>query len=167
MADTAENGKKISVEYTGTFEDGQVFDKSEGRGPLVFVLGQKMVVPGFESAIEGMNVGEKKSVTLPPDQAYGEPRDELVQEAPLEKLGDMKDKVEVGMTLGMHVPGAPQPLPAKVVELTKETVKLDLNHPLAGKTLKFDIELVKVEENDQPEPAASLEEEVGGEDKKE
>jgi len=176
MVDVAENGKKVSVEYTGSFEDGKVFDKSEGRGPLVFVLGKKMVVPGFEAGVVGMKVGEKKSVTLKPSDAYGEPRKELIQEAPLEKLGDMKDKVEVGMVLGMHVPGAPQPLPAKVIEKTDSTVKLDLNHPLAGKTLKFDLELVKVEEvsvadgnsgapvtkADVPaQPAGSLKEEVG------
>lgn len=146
MADVAEDGMTVSVEYTGKFEDGEVFDKSEGRGPLQFELGKNMVVPGFENAIRGMKVGDKKEITLEPADAYGEPREELIQEAPKEKLGEMADKVQEGMVLGMNIPGAPQPLPAKVVEIKDDTVKLDLNHPLAGKTLNFELELVKVEE---------------------
>lgn len=141
----AENGKKVSVHYKGTFEDGQVFDSSEGRDPLTFELGGKQVVPGFENAIVGMEEGEKKSVTLEPKDAYGDPRPELVQEVPKQALGEMADKIEVGMVLGMQHPQSPQPIPAKVVEIKDDTVKLDINHPLAGKKLKFDIELVKVE----------------------
>lgn len=141
----AEKGKKVHVHYKGTFEDGQVFDSSEGRDPLTFEVGANQVVPGFDNAVTGMKEGEKKSVKVTPEEGYGQPRDELIQEVPREALGEMKEKVEVGMVLGMHHPASPQPIPARVVEIKDDKVKLDINHPLAGKTLNFDIELVKVE----------------------
>lgn len=142
---TAEKGKKAHVHYTGTFEDGETFDSSEGKDPLAFEVGAQQVVPGFDKAVEGMKEGDKKSITISADEAYGQPRDELVQEVPMEALGDVKEQVKEGMVLGVHHPQAPQPIPARVVSVGKDTVKLDMNHPLAGKTLKFDIELVKVE----------------------
>lgn len=142
----AVKGKKAHIHYKGTFEDGEVFDSSEGKDPLAFEVGAGQVVPGFDKAVEGMKVGAKKSVTIKPADGYGEPRDELIQEVPKDALGDMKDKVEEGMVLGVHHPKAPQPIPARVISVGKETVKLDMNHPLAGKTLKFDIELVEVSE---------------------
>jgi len=144
MVVKASKGKKAHIHYTGTFEDGEVFDSSKGKDPLAFEVGAGQVVPGFDKAVEGMKVGEKKSVTIKPVDAYGEPRDELVQEVPKEALGDMKDKVKEGMVLGVHHPQAPQPIPARVIEVGEKTVKLDMNHPLAGKTLKFDIELMEV-----------------------
>ena len=145
MSEVAEKGKKAHVHYTGTFDDGEVFDSSEGKDPLAFEVGAQQVVPGFENAVEGMKVGDKKEISLEPNEAYGEPREELKQEVPREALGDMKDKVEEGMVLGVHHPQAPQPIPAKVVALSDDKVTLDMNHPLAGKKLNFKIELVKVE----------------------
>jgi peptidylprolyl isomerase len=142
---TAEKGKKAHIHYTGKFDDGEVFDSSEGKDPLAFEVGAGQVVPGFDKAVEGMKEGDKKSVSIEAADAYGEPRDELVQEVPKEALGEMADKVEEGMVLGVHHPQAPQPIPARVVSVGDDTVKLDMNHPLAGKKLNFDIELVKVE----------------------
>ena len=136
---------KAHVHYKGTFDDGTVFDSSEGREPLVFELGKNQVIPGFEKAVEGMKEGEKKKITIKPEEAYGEPREELIQEIPKAMLGDMADKVKEGMILGVNHPASPQPIPAKVIKIGEETVTLDMNHPLAGKTLHFELELVKLE----------------------
>ena len=154
---TAEKGKKVQVHYTGKLEDGQVFDSSEGKDPLSFEVGAQQVVPGFDAAVEGMNVGDKKEFTLEVDQAYGNPRDELIQEVPKDALGEMKDKVEEGMTLGVHHPQSPQPIPAKVVKIADETVTLDMNHPLAGKKLNFNVELVDVSEGGEEAEAPAAE----------
>ncbi|MBR9693182.1 peptidylprolyl isomerase [Candidatus Woesearchaeota archaeon] len=140
----AKEGDTVKIHYKGTFEDGEVFDTSEGKDPLQFKIGEHQVVPGFENAVIGMKKGAKKSVTIKPKEAYGEPRAELVQEVPLEHVKQAGIEPKEGMVLGIQHPQMPgKQLPAKVVSIGKETVKLDLNHPLAGKTLKFDIELVE------------------------
>lgn len=145
MADVAVAGKKVHVHYKGTFEDGKVFDSSEGKDPLQFELGAKQVIAGFEAAIEGMKAGEKKTIHLEADEAYGPHNPQLVQEVPKESLGEIKDKVKKDMIIGMHHPAAPQPIPARVIEVGDATIKIDLNPPLAGKALNFELELVKVE----------------------
>jgi FKBP-type peptidyl-prolyl cis-trans isomerase 2 len=146
MADVAEKGKKVTVHYKGTLEDGSVFDSSEGKDPISFEIGGKQVVPGFENAVEGMKVGEKKSVTLEPKDAYGDPNPQLKQEVPMDALKQSGITPEEGMVLGIQHPQMPgQQLPAKIVEVKEETVLMDLNHPLAGKKLTFDVELVSVE----------------------
>ena len=140
----AKEGDTVKIHYKGTFEDGEVFDTSEGKDPLQFKLGEHQVVPGFENAVIGMAKGEKKSVTLKPKDAYGEPQEQLVQEVPLEHVKQAGIEPKEGMVLGIQHPQMPgRQLTAKVVEVKKDVVKLDLNHPLAGKTLKFDIELVE------------------------
>ncbi len=142
----AKEGDKVKVHYIGTFEDGKPFDSSEGRDPIAFTIGEHHVVPGFEKAVAGMKVGEKKDITLEPEDGYGEPRAELMQEVPMEAMKKSGITPEVGMTLGIAHPQAPgQQLPAKVVAIGEETVKLDLNHPLAGKKLKFTLELAGIE----------------------
>ncbi len=142
----AEAGTTVKVHYKGTLEDGEVFDSSEGKDPIQFEVGKQQVVPGFEKAVEGMKVGEKKEITLQPAEAYGEPKEELVQEVPMDAMKQSNITPEVGMVLGITHPQAPgQQMPAKVVEVGEETVKLDLNHPLAGKALTFELELVSVE----------------------
>lgn len=146
MADVAEEGKKVKVNYKGTLEDGSVFDSSEGKDPIEFEIGGKQVVPGFENAVKGMKVGEKKSVTLEPKDAYGDQNPQLIQDVPMDALKQSGIKPEVGMVLGIQHPKMPgQQLPAKIMEVGKETVKMDLNHPLAGKTLTFNVELLSVE----------------------
>jgi len=139
----AKEGDKVKIHYTGTFENGEVFDSSEGREPIGFTIGEHHVVPGFEQAIVGMKVGEKKSVTLEPKEAYGEPHPELVQDVPLEAMTQSGITPEKGMVLGVSHPQAPgQQLPAKVLDVGEKTVKLDMNHPLAGKKLRFELERV-------------------------
>ncbi len=143
---TAKDGSKVKVHYKGTLEDGNVFDSSEGKDPIQFELGKKMVVPGFEAAITGMKVGEKKTVTLEPKDAYGDPNPQMMQEVPLEAVKQAGIEPKEGMVLGLSHPQAPgQQMPARVLEVGKDTVKLDLNHPLAGKKLTFEVELVDVE----------------------
>lgn len=145
MGEVAVAGKKVHVHYKGTFDDGTVFDSSEGKEPLQFEMGASQVIAGFEAAIEGMEEGDKKTIHLEASEAYGEHNPQLMQEVPKESLGEIKDKVKKDMIIGMHHPAAPQPIPARVIEVGDKTIKLDLNPPLAGKALNFELELVKVE----------------------
>ncbi len=145
MADKAINGKEVQIHYTGKLEDGSVFDSSDGREPLTFVLGAGQVIPGFEEGIEGMEVGSEKDLVIPQEKAYGERREELVQDIPKDKLGELKP--ELNMVIGMQVPGVPQVFPAKIIEIKDNgDVRVDLNPPLAGQTLHFHIKLEAVNE---------------------
>lgn len=135
-----ENGKKVTVNYTGKFEDDTVFDSSEGREPLQFVVGSGEVIPGFETGVMGLDVGENKTVEIEPAHAYGDIRDDLKQEVP---RANVPEEVKVGTQLQTMV--GEQPVPVTVVEIKDETVVIDANHPLAGKKLIFDLEVVSVE----------------------
>ncbi len=138
-----EEGDKIKVEYEGTLQNGEVFDSSEKQGePLEFEVGAKQVVEGFDDAVIGMEEGEEKEVTLEPENAYGDRNPQLVQEVPKSELPDDQE-VKEGMVLGMTLPNGKQ-APATVVNVGDEKLKLDLNHPLAGKTLNFDLKIVEV-----------------------
>lgn len=135
-------GDTVKVHYTGTLADGSVFDSSAGREPLQFTVGGGQVIPGFDAAVNGMSVGDKKTVTIPCQQAYGEMQNELVMTVPLEQVPpDLK--LEVGMMLEV---GGPQGelLRVRVIELTETSVILDANPPLAGKDLTFALELVAI-----------------------
>lgn len=140
----AKSGDTVRVHYTGKLEDGTVFDSSEGKDPLEFILGQGTVIPGFEAAIEGMKVGGKKTETIVSDEAYGPYKDKLVEEVERGMIPDHLE-LDVGHHLQITRPDAP-PLILTVVEIREETIMLDANHPLAGKTLVFDIELVGITE---------------------
>ncbi len=136
-------GSKVKVEYTGTFDNGEVFDSSEGKGPLEFTLGEQQVIKGFESAVETMELDEEKSIIIPPQEAYGETNDQLIQKMPRERLPkDMEPKE--GMTLGLQDPSG-RVFPIKIVAVDTDTVTMDANHPLAGKTLHFKIKLIAIE----------------------
>jgi len=139
----AEKGKKVHIHYKGTLDDGTVFDSSEGKEALTFILGESKVIPGFEEAILGMKVGEEKDIHIASDKAYGPRREELVQEVPKTALGDLEPKE--GMVLAMQVQGVPQSFPGTVIKVGKETVTIDINPPLAGKDLNFHIKLEKIE----------------------
>lgn len=143
MADekVAKKGDTVKVHYTGKLTSGERFDSSEGKEPLSFTLGKGQVIAGFESAVEGMKVGESKQIKIAPDQAYGDSQKELVREVPKSALGDVK--AEVGMVLGVKLQTG-QEVPVRVTAVGDESVTLDLNHPLAGQTLTFDIKLVDV-----------------------
>jgi len=134
-------GASVSVNYTGRLEDGTIFDTSlqEGRNPLTAILGQGQLIPGFENGLMGMSVGEKKTIEIQPEDAYGEVNPQLTQEVPLDKV---PDNVKVGdMLQGQNQYG---PVQVTVKEVNESTVLLDMNHPLAGKKLIFDLEVVSI-----------------------
>lgn len=138
----AKSGDTVKIHYTGTLDDGTQFDSSSGRDPLQFTLGSGQVIPGFEKAVEGMAVGDSKTVNIPPEQAYGPRHDQMIQEVPKTALPDDLEPVE-GMALQA------QGQDGKVVNLTvtavqDDSITVDGNHPLAGKALNFDIKLVDI-----------------------
>ena len=136
-----ENGNTVTVNYTGRLEDGTIFDSSlnEGRTPLVATLGQGQLIPGFEEGLMGLSTGEKRTVEIEPENAYGQHNPMMIQE--IEKT-NVPEGVQVGDTLqGMNQYG---PINVTVSEVKEETVVLDMNHPLAGKKLIFDLEVVSV-----------------------
>lgn len=143
MTPTAQEGDAVKITYTGTLEDGTVFDSSEGREPLSFTIGAGQMIKGFEKGVLGMAQGEEKDLVIPPEEAYGEHRPELVQTIPKDRVGDLD--VQEGMILGMQVPGHDQVFPATVTKVEADTITLDVNPPLAGKTLHFHIKLETVE----------------------
>lgn len=134
-------GSTVEVHYTGRFIDGEVFDSSEGKDPLQFQIGSGQIIPGFETAIMGKNIGEKVSVTIEPDQAYGQMREDLIIEVPLDK---MPGEVEVGQLLQADG-GDGQVVQVIVKEVKEEVIVIDGNHPLAGQNLLFDIEVVSIQ----------------------
>jgi len=137
-----EKGNTIKVEYTGSFEDGEVFDASEKHGqPLEFKAGEGMVVPGFDAAVLGMEVGEEKEFTLQPKDAYGKPNPQAIQKVPKDKF---PAEAKEGMMIGVPLPNGQQ-IPAKITKIDDKEVTIDMNHPMAGKTLVFKIKIVSVE----------------------
>jgi len=141
MVNENTNSQKVNVHYTGTFEDGTEFDSSKSRGaPLTFTMGTNQVIPGFENAVANMGLGEVKNVTLTPSEGYGEVQEELVRNVPNNVFPpEFEFKVDA-MVQGQAPNG--QPLLARVHEILEESVVLDFNHPLAGKTLNFEIEFL-------------------------
>jgi len=136
-------GDKVKVHYHGRLTDGTTFDSSEGREPLEFEVGSGSVIPGFDEGVKGMAVGDKKTVNIPADQAYGDRQDELIMEFPKDRFpADMVP--EVGLQLMMNN-GAGQNFPVTIVEVKEDSVTLDANHQLAGQELVFDLELVGIE----------------------
>ncbi|CUJ87327.1 peptidylprolyl isomerase [Shimia thalassica] len=138
----AKSGDKVRIHYTGTLSDGSVFDSSEGRDPLEFTLGSGQVIPGFDAGVAGMAIGDKKTIEIPSDQAYGPSHDEAIQDVPREQI-PAEIPLEVGLQLQMQAPTG-QVVPVTVIKITEDTVTLDANHALAGKDLTFALELVSV-----------------------
>lgn len=136
------SGDTVSIHYTGTLDDGSTFDSSAGRDPLQFTVGSGQVIPGFDTAVTGMTVGEKKTVTIPSDQAYGPAHPEAIQAIPRENIPD-EIPLEIGLQLQAQSPQG-QPIPVTVTEITETEVTLDANHRLAGKDLTFALELVQI-----------------------
>jgi peptidylprolyl isomerase len=150
-----EDGHFVKVDYTGTFEDGETFDTSRGAHPIEVHIGQGGVIKGFEDALMGMAVKETKTFTLAPEEAYGPRRDDLEQTFQRSELPEGFDP-QVGQVLALRNPQGGQ-IPATVKHADDEKVTVDLNHPLAGKSLTFDIEVVEINnESSQPacEPSA-------------
>ncbi|GAB4259052.1 MAG: peptidylprolyl isomerase [Pararhodobacter sp.] len=138
----AQAGNTVHFHYTGTLSDGTVFDSSQGREPLSFTLGSGQIIPGLDAAIAGMSAGEKKTVTIPADQAYGPHNPQNVQQIPRAQIPD-HIPTEPGTTLQMQTPQG-QAIPVVVTAADDETVTLDANHPLAGRDLTFAVEIVAV-----------------------
>ena len=134
-------GSTVEVHYTGRFLDGEVFDSSEGKDPLQFEIGSGQIIPGFENAIMGKNIGEKVSVTVAPEQAYGPIREDLLVEVPTDK---MPGPVEVGQLLQADG-GDGGVVQVIVKEVKEDVIIIDGNHPLAGQDLVFDIEVVSIQ----------------------
>ena len=140
------NNKVASVHYTGTLPDsGDIFDSSEGRDPLTFLIGHKNMIPGFERELMGSKVGDKVEFTLSAEEAYGEHNPEAIQVVPLNMFGEITP--EVGMTL-MSDMG-----PFRVTEVNDESATVDFNHELAGKSLTFNVEVIDI--RDAPEQEIS------------
>ena len=137
-----ENGQKVKIHYTGTLDDGNQFDSSAGRDPLEFEMGAGMVIPGFEKGVADMEVGEKKSINISAVDAYGEKRDGMVMDFERSQLPEGMEP-EVGMGLQMQGPQG-QPVQVRITVVAETTVTIDANHPLAGKNLNFELELVEV-----------------------
>ncbi len=137
------NGDNVKVHYTGKFDNGEVFDSSEGSDPLGFTVGIGQVIAGFDQALVGMRVGESKNVVIPAVDAYGERIPELVQTISRNEfnLGDVTP--ELGMAIEMQTPEGSIPL--VITQLDEAMVTLDANHPLAGEQLHFDLTLVSIE----------------------
>jgi FKBP-type peptidyl-prolyl cis-trans isomerase SlpA len=132
----------VKVHYTGKLANGEVFDSSLERDPMEFQVGKGQMIPGFENGIIDMKVNEKKTLVIPSDQAYGEPRKELVQEVPKDKLPE-EIKPEIGMGLVSTTPDGNE-IQLVVKEIKDDAIVVDGNHPLAGQELTFDIELIEI-----------------------
>lgn len=145
-------GDTVTIHYTGKDADGSVFDSSKGRQPLRFTLGDPNLIRGFTAGVLGMSKGETKTVVVPVAEAYGPRRDELVMRVPRAQVPPEANP-KVGDQVGMRAPNG-QVMPVQVTEVTDEVVVLDANHPLAGKELTFELELVDMEPKDG-EKAAS------------
>lgn len=141
MSQVKENDT-VKVHYTGKLTDGQVFDTSQGKDPIEFTLGKGQLIPGFEKGLLDMKVNEKKTITIPKEEAYGEPREDLVQEVEKNQLPE-EIKPEVGMGLVSRTPDGRE-MNLVVAEVKEETIVVDGNHPLAGKDLVFDLEVVEI-----------------------
>ena len=135
----------IVIQYTGKFDNGDIFDTSEGRAPLEFKVGAGMVIPGLEKEVLGMKLDEEKSITIEPDEAYGQYDDTMTHAFPKTEAGSFEP--EIGMSLSVQLTDGSY-RPALVKDITDDEIILDLNHPPAGTTLHFDIKLLEI--NDHP-----------------
>lgn len=141
MTQPIKEGDTISVNYTGRLTNGEVFDSSEGKPPLTFTVGAGQLIKGFDDAVIGMKTGEKKTVTLAPEDAYGDHSEDRIIDMPKANIPP-----DMNLSEGMMVQLVDQnknPIPAVVHEICEDVVRMDVNHPLAGKTLVFDIEIVE------------------------
>ncbi len=136
------NGDTVKVHYTGTLENGEVFDSSVSREPLEFTLGQGQLIPGFEKAVIGLKVGDTTTAEIPSAEAYGERNPQMEVQVQKSQLPEGMEP-EVGMQLQLNQPDG-QAIPVQITKVEDEEVTIDANHPLAGKDLTFNIEVVEI-----------------------
>jgi peptidylprolyl isomerase len=137
-------GDTIKVHYTGIFENGEKFDSSEGHEPIEFKVGEGKLIRGFENSAVGKKLGESYNIVLQPEDAYGLREEKLVQDVPISALAG-KVEPKVGTVLALRLPyGGGKMVPATIIEVGKDTFKLDLNSPMAGKILNFEIKIVDI-----------------------
>lgn len=148
MRRAIQSGDTVSVHYTGKLENGEIFDSSSGRRPMTFTVGTGQIIRGFDEAVLGMAVGDRKTVTIAPEMAYGPRQLELIVDIPRTTVPEGMD-LEKGMMIELVDPQGNR-IPAEVFEILDEVVKMDLNHFLAGKTLVFDIEIVSAGPEQDP-----------------
>lgn len=139
---TIKNGDTVKVHYTGTLDNGEIFDSSINRDPLQFTLGQGQLIPGFEKAVIGLGVGDVTTANIPSAEAYGEHNPQMEITIEKSQLPEGMEP-EVGLQLQLNQPDG-QPIPCQVTKVEGEQVTIDANHPLAGKDLTFNIEIVSI-----------------------
>ena len=139
----AKAGDKVAVHYTGKHTDGSIFDSSEGKTPLEFQIGSGMVIKGFDDGVTGMSIGDKKTIVIPAAEAYGEHSPENTVSMERTQIPSHIE-LTLGSSLNMHQDGG-QVVEVVITDLTETHVTLDANHPLAGKDLTFDLELVRIQ----------------------
>jgi peptidylprolyl isomerase len=147
--ETVKSGLYVSVDYKGTLADGEVFDSSHGRLPLEVKIGADQLIKGFEDALLGMSLNQKKTFTLAPEDAYGLRDDSQQRSFPISEIPPGMNP-EAGQTIALSSPDG-QHIPATITEVTDEQITIDLNHPLAGQSLTFEIEIVGI--NNEPTQA--------------
>ena len=136
----------VQVHYTGTLDSGEIFDSSLQREPLEFQVGSGMVIPGFDNAVMGMSIDEEKDIIINPEEAYGSYDETAIYNFPKKDFNADFDP-EIGLMVGLTREDGMQ-IPARIVDINDEDIVFDCNHPLAGKTLHFNIKLIEV--NDSP-----------------
>jgi peptidylprolyl isomerase len=146
-----QDGDTVSLHYTGTLDDGTVFDSSESAQPLSFTVGSGEVIQGFEEGVRGMEVGETRDISIEPEQAYGEYYEELVRVVPREAFPPNVTPA-VGMGFELELPSG-QTLPVRIIDIEGDEVTLDANHLLAGETLNFNIRLLSIDGSAQAQDA--------------
>ena len=138
----AKNGDTVKVHYMGRLEDGRVFETTKNHQPLEFVMGSGKIIPGFEKSVLGMEVGDTKTIRIPPDEAYGPRRQDLIVDI---KKSDFPDNIRpaIGQRLQIRQPNG-HFIDVIIMDMNEDLVTLDANHPLAGNSLIFDVELVEI-----------------------
>lgn len=136
-------GDTITLHYTGSLDDGTIFDSSEGRPPMSFKVGAGQVIPGFDDGVRGMQIGDSRHIVVPADQAYGEYHEDLVKVVPRDAFPpDMEPAI--GLVLELELPSG-ESMPVRIIDVEGEDVVLDANHLLAGEALNFDVHLVSID----------------------
>ncbi|MCF6355518.1 MAG: peptidylprolyl isomerase [Candidatus Polarisedimenticolaceae bacterium] len=138
----AKRGDTVKVHYTGTFDDGTQFDSSVGQTPLIVKIGAGETIPGFDKGLEGMAVGEKKRISIPPEEGYGEHNPELIHEVPRADFPEEMD-LKIGLELQAQGPDGHSCI-LSIKEINEETITVDANHPMVGKHLNFELEVVDI-----------------------